>query len=107
MIMLTKEQLADLLRAAFGDGAIGPSRPEDLPWFNTEAYLDERERAIQRLVSRVSSAHGDAERFVWMIEKAQTGSMGFGEFVLFPGDALDDVRAVIDSAMNSTQEEGQ
>ena len=59
MIMLTKEQLADLLREAYDAGAIGPDSPESLAWFNTEAYVDARERAIQPLVHRSSGGHDD------------------------------------------------
>jgi len=53
MIMLTKEQLADLLREAYASGAeTGGRRLRD--WYQSEAYHDERERAIQPLVHRSS-----------------------------------------------------
>jgi hypothetical protein len=64
MIMLTKEQLADLLSEAFDAGALGPNSPESLAWFNAEPYIDERERAIQRLVHRSSGGHDDHGREV-------------------------------------------
>lgn len=106
MIMLTKEQLADLLRESHDSGFKLGGKVKATA-FGSEAYHHFREKAIQPLVHRSSSDHGDSERFAWMIEKAQTGSIGFGEFVLYPGDALEDVRAVIDYAMASTQEEEQ
>ncbi len=64
MIMLTKEQVAELLREAFDAGALGPNSPESLSWFNSEPYIDERERAIQPLVHRSSGGHDDHGREV-------------------------------------------
>lgn len=65
MIMLTKEQLADLLRESFEQGARACSwrlNPED--WIDSEAYHDARERAIQPLVHRSSGGHDDHGREV-------------------------------------------
>jgi len=53
MIMLTKEQLAGLLRQAHLIGAAWGAC-EGGVWVGSEAYLDARERAIQPLVHRSS-----------------------------------------------------
>lgn len=53
MIMLTKEQLADLLRDAYEQGAIDSQLCGPM-WLRSEAYHDRCERAIQPLVHRSS-----------------------------------------------------
>ena len=63
MIMLTKEQLADLLRTAWSRGCFHGTGV-DTDYINTEAYLDCRERAIQPLVHRSSGGHDDHGREV-------------------------------------------
>lgn len=68
MIMLTKEQLADLLREAHLRGyAAGQSI--SAPMTHTEAFHDLRERAIQPLVHRSSGGHDDHGREVRPAEK--------------------------------------
>lgn len=63
MIMLTKEQLADLLREAYSSGfKHGAQSVEE--FLNGEPYLDIRERAIQPLVHRSSGGHDDNGREV-------------------------------------------
>lgn len=66
MIMLTKEQLADLLREAFKRGAVrgqeyGWSRED---WLGSESFYHERELHIQPLVNRSSGGHDDHGREV-------------------------------------------
>lgn len=63
MIILTKEQLADLLRESFALGAIARGGREQL-WVATESFHDVRERAIQPLVHRSSGGHDDHGREV-------------------------------------------
>lgn len=58
MITLTKEQLADLLRDAYEQGAIDSQLCGPM-WLSSEAYHDRCERAIQPLVHR--SSGGQAE----------------------------------------------
>lgn len=67
MIMLTKEQLADLLREAFDNGANG--LPVHLKP-GSGAYHLARERAIQPLVHRSSGGHDDHGREVAADEAA-------------------------------------
>lgn len=63
MIMITKEQLADLLRESYSRGAIDNTcRPTN--WIGSESYHDARERAIQPLVHRSSGGHEDHGREV-------------------------------------------
>lgn len=63
MIMLTKEQLADLLREAFKLGAcIGVVTHKS--WIDSEPFHHARERAIQPLVHRSSGGHEDHGREV-------------------------------------------
>lgn len=63
MIMLTKEQLADLLRQAYARGVDdrGYCTPE---WVGTESYRHWQEHAIQPLVHRSSGGHDDHGREV-------------------------------------------
>lgn len=61
MIKLTKEQLADLLRDAYEQGAIDSQLCGPM-WLRTEAYHDRCERAIQPLVQRSSGGHDDHGR---------------------------------------------
>lgn len=63
MIMLTKEQLADLLRESYKLGAADAGRMGAW-WISTEDYHDSRERAIQPLVHRSSGGHDDHGREV-------------------------------------------
>lgn len=63
MIMLTKEQLADLLRDAYEQGAIDSQLCGPM-WLRSEAYHDRCERAIQPLVHRSSGGHDDHGREV-------------------------------------------
>jgi len=62
MIMLTKEQLADLLRESFKLGSES-AEGREYWWISTEVFHDARERAIQPLVHR-SSGHDDHGREV-------------------------------------------
>lgn len=63
MIMLTKEQLADLLREAFKIGAcLGVATHKS--WIDSEPFHNARERAIQPLVHRSSGGHDDHGREV-------------------------------------------
>lgn len=62
-VVLTKEQLADLLRESYSRGAIDNTcRPTS--WIGSESYHDARERAIQPLVHRSSGGHDDHGREV-------------------------------------------
>lgn len=65
MIMLTKEQLADLLRKSYDSGVWhGTHIPNDpLSEWSTKA-VEIRERAIQPLVHRSSGGHDDHVREV-------------------------------------------
>lgn len=63
MIMLTKEQLADVLREAFRLGAES-AEGREYWWISTEIFHDARERAIQPLVHRSSGGHDDHGREV-------------------------------------------
>lgn len=63
MIMLTKEQLADLLRESYKKGALdGVGR--GYAWVGTEPFHHSREQAIQPLVHRSSGGHDDHGREV-------------------------------------------
>jgi len=63
MIMLTKEQLADLLREAFKLGAcLGVVTHKS--WIDSEPFHHSREHAIQPLVRRSSGGHDDRGREV-------------------------------------------
>lgn len=63
MIMLTKEQLADLLRESYYEGFLrGTGLHPKMA--QTEAYHDARERVIQPLVHRSSGGHDDHGREV-------------------------------------------
>ena len=65
MIMLTKEQLADLLRESYARGAEDCSlRNHPALWCGSENYHDARESAIQPLVHRSSGGHDDHGREV-------------------------------------------
>lgn len=61
-VVLTKEQLADLLREAFRNGAIQGERYHG--WVDTDDFYTLRERAIQPLVHRSSGGHDDHGREV-------------------------------------------
>lgn len=63
MIMLTKEQLADLLREAYRLGA-KDRRGMPSTWIDSEHFHDYRERQIQPLVHRSSGGHDDHGREV-------------------------------------------
>lgn len=63
MIMLTKEQLADLLRESYRMGAMA-GVVQASRWVDTEPFHDARERAIQPLVHRSSGGHDDHGREV-------------------------------------------
>lgn len=63
MIMLTKEQLADLLRESFKLG-VESCEGRSYWWISTEEFHDVRERAIQPLVHRSSGGHDDHGREV-------------------------------------------
>lgn len=63
MIMLTKEQLADLLEEAFTMGAL-QGLLQSKSHVNTQRFHDLRERAIQPLVHRSSGGHDDHGREV-------------------------------------------
>jgi len=63
LVVLTKEQLADLLRESYARGAIDNTcRPTS--WIGSEAYHDAKERAIQPLVHRSCGGHDDHGREV-------------------------------------------
>ncbi|ONN71708.1 hypothetical protein [Pseudomonas oryzihabitans] len=63
MIMLTKEQLADLLRESHDSGFKLGGKVKATA-FGTETYHHFREKAIQPLVHRSSGGHDDHGREV-------------------------------------------
>ena len=63
MIMLTKEQLADLLRESFREGARRADKFHK-GWVDTESFHQARESFIQPLVHRSSGGHDDHGREV-------------------------------------------
>lgn len=62
MIMLTKEQLADLLREAFTKGYTAGKKEE--PYQTVTRFMTQREGAIRQLVQRSSGGHDSHGREV-------------------------------------------